>query len=48
MFAVFIWNSLNEYIVHDDEIALKIKFDINEDIGFITYKMNRNGMEWYR
>lgn len=36
----------NEYVPSDDEVALRIQFDTNEDIGLLVYDYRADGHEW--
>ena len=36
----------DEYVPDDNEIALHIQFDINEDIGLLVYDYRANGHEY--
>ena len=42
-FALYRWYISYEFAVADDEIALKIKLDIKEDIGLIIIDYDVNG-----
>ena len=45
---VILWKWLNpdEYIVKEDEIALRIKLDLKEDIGLLVYDYTANGHDF--
>ena len=46
--AIVLWKLFNpdEFSVREDEFALKIKLDLNEDIGLIIYSYTADGHEF--